>query len=88
MFFAALRVFQLRLPFRPISTLRPLSYRSSSTMGAIATQTVDTTERLAALRKLMTEHKFDAYIVPSEDQRKASDPSDWTSAQMRSPCRF
>jgi len=38
-------------------------------MGAIATQTVDTTERLAALRKLMEENNVDAYIVPSEDQR-------------------
>jgi Xaa-Pro aminopeptidase len=39
-------------------------------MAAIDTQTVDTTTRLAALRKLMSEHKVDAYVVPSEDQRK------------------
>ncbi len=46
-------------------------------MGTIGTQTVDTTDRLAALRKHMAEHKVDAYIVPSEDQRKSLGPSDW-----------
>lgn len=40
-------------------------------MGAIGTQTVDTSDRLAALRKHMVEHNVDAYIVPSEDQRKS-----------------
>ena len=42
-------------------------------MGAIGTQTVDTTERLAALRNLMAERKIDAYVVPTEDQRRHSD---------------
>jgi hypothetical protein len=46
-------------------------------MGAMGTQTVDTSDRLAALRKHMTEHNIDAYIVPSEDQRKSQVPSDW-----------
>ncbi len=45
-------------------------------MGAIGTQTVDTTERLAALRNLMAERNVDAYVVPSEDQRRHSDLSD------------
>jgi hypothetical protein len=76
MLLSALRVFQLRLPTRFLNT--PHSpYRSLSTMGAIGTQTVDTTDRLAALRKLMTEYNVGAYIVPSEDQRKSLGPSDW-----------
>jgi Xaa-Pro aminopeptidase len=66
----ALRVFQLRLPTRVARPLR--SCRLSSTMGAIGTQTVNTTDRLAALRNLMGEHNIDTYIVPSEDQRKCS----------------
>lgn len=45
-------------------------------MGAVGTQTVNTTERLAALRNLMAERNIDAYVVPSEDQRKHSDLSD------------
>jgi Xaa-Pro aminopeptidase len=41
-------------------------------MGATGTQTVNTTDRLAALRNLMAERNIDAYIVPSEDQRRRS----------------
>ncbi|KAN0123667.1 Creatinase, partial [Lactarius tabidus] len=37
-------------------------------MGAVGTQTVNTTERLTALRNLMAERNIDAYVVPSEDQ--------------------
>jgi Xaa-Pro aminopeptidase len=39
-------------------------------MGTIDTQTVNTTDRLAALRILMAERNIDAYIVPSVDQRR------------------
>ena len=74
MLLSALRVFHLRLPTRFQNTR---SYRSSPTMSAIGTQTVDTSDRLAALRKHMTKHNIDAYIVPSEDQRKSQGPSDW-----------
>jgi Xaa-Pro aminopeptidase len=81
MLLSALRVFQLRLlPTRFLST-RHGPYRSLSTMGTIDTQTVDTTDRLAALRKHMAEHNVGAYIVPSEDQRKILGPSDWRPAQ-------
>jgi Xaa-Pro aminopeptidase len=45
-------------------------------MGAIGTQTVDTSDRLAALRKHMVEHKVDAYIVPSEDQHFSEYPAE------------
>jgi len=77
----ALRVFQLRLPTRVTSH----SSRLSSTMGAVGTQTIHTTERLAALRTLMAEHNIDTYIVPSEDQRKDfRDSSDRGSTHMRS----
>jgi hypothetical protein len=66
----ALRVFRLRhrtqLAFLPRSL--------STTMGAIGTQTVDTTDRLAALRKLMAQHNVGTYVVPSEDQRKRLGP--------------
>jgi hypothetical protein len=73
MLILAVRVFQLRLPTRSIRFLRPPhSYCSLSTMGVIGTQTVNTTDRLAALRKLMAERNIDAYIVPSEDQRRCS----------------
>ncbi|KAH6887859.1 putative Xaa-Pro aminopeptidase P [Coprinopsis sp. MPI-PUGE-AT-0042] len=37
-------------------------------MGAVATQTVNTTERLAALRELMKKENVDVWVVPSEDQ--------------------
>jgi Xaa-Pro aminopeptidase len=37
-------------------------------MSAVGTQTVNTTERLTALRHLMAERNIDAYVVPSEDQ--------------------
>jgi Xaa-Pro aminopeptidase len=73
MLLSAFRGFQLRLPTCFLNTR---SYRSLSTMGAIGTQTVDTSDRLAALRKHMAEHNVDAYIVPSEDQRKSQGPSD------------
>lgn len=79
MLLSVLRVFQLRLPTRFLNTHHG-PYRSFSTMGAIGTQTVDTTDRLAALRKLMAEHNVGAYIVPSEDQRKSLGPSDWRLA--------
>ena len=72
MLFSALRVFQLRLPTCLLNTRSYRSCRSLSTMGVIGTQTVDTSDRLAALRKHMAEHNVDAYIVPSEDQRKPS----------------
>ena len=57
-------------------------------MGAIGTQTVDTSDRLAALRKHMVEHNIDAYIVPSEDQRMSQGSSDWGPARMQSFYRF
>ncbi|KAI0044325.1 Creatinase/aminopeptidase [Auriscalpium vulgare] len=40
-------------------------------MGAPGAQTVNTTERLAGLRKLMADKPIDAYIVPSEDQHSS-----------------
>jgi hypothetical protein len=41
-------------------------------MGALGTQTVDTTARIAALRQLMTDgdRPVQAFVVPSEDQRE------------------
>ncbi|KAI9444117.1 Creatinase/aminopeptidase [Lactarius indigo] len=45
-------------------------------MGAVGTQTVDTTERLAALRNLMAERNIDAYVVPSEDQHFSEYPAE------------
>lgn len=75
MHFNALRIFRFRPRLtRPIPRSTP--YRSLSAMGAVGTQTVNTTERLAALRNLMAERNIDAYVVPSEDQRKHSDLSD------------
>ncbi len=70
MLLSVLRVFHLGLPTRFLNT-RHGPYRSLSTMGAKGTQTVDTTGRLAVLRKHMAAHKVDAYIVPTEDQRKS-----------------
>lgn len=50
-------------------------------MGAIGTQTVDTTARLVALRKLMVagENNVTAVVIPSEDQREY--------AHLRYACR-
>jgi Xaa-Pro aminopeptidase len=43
-------------------------------MGAAGAQTVDTSSRLARLRELMEakENSVQAFVVPSEDQRKPS----------------
>jgi hypothetical protein len=87
MLFSALRLFQLRLPTRFLNTTHG-PYRSLSTMGTIDTQTVDTTDRLAALRKHMAKHNLGAYIVPSEDQRKSIRPFDWRQTQIRILSRF
>jgi len=87
MFLSALRVFQLRLPTRFLNT-RYGFYCSLSTMGSTGTQTVDTTNRLAALRKHMAEHNVSAYIVPSEDQRKSLGTFDWRPVQIRILSRF
>lgn len=76
MLFSALRVFQLRLPTCFLNTRSYRSCRSLSTMGVIGTQTIDTSDRLTALRKHMVEHNVDAYIVPSEDQRMSQVLSD------------
>ncbi|KAI0294854.1 Creatinase/aminopeptidase [Multifurca ochricompacta] len=76
MLFHALRVFQHRLPSQSIHLSRSHSYRSLSTMGAVGTQTVDTTDRVVALRKLMAERNIDAYIVPSEDQHFSEYPAE------------
>lgn len=45
---------------------------STSTMGALGRHTVNTTERLTALRKLMAQNEpaLGAFVVPSEDQRE------------------
>ena len=42
-------------------------------MGRIVTGRVDTSQRLAALRKLMKEETppIDAFVVPSEDARES-----------------
>jgi hypothetical protein len=51
--------------------LKSLRY---STMGEFATQKVDTSHRLAALRALMSkkENNVSVLVVPSEDQRTLS----------------
>jgi hypothetical protein len=63
----------LRRSVRPI--IRRNLTISTSVMGAVGRHTVNTTERLAALRELMarSEHDVGAFVVPSEDQRECSD---------------
>lgn len=59
------RIYRLRIRWSSTST--------SSEMGAVGTQTVDTSARLKALRELMSQtHNVDAFVVPSEDQRMLS----------------
>ena len=55
-----------------LQPLRFLRFQSTTppTMVHADSMTVDTSARLAALRKLMREKPVDAYIVPSEDQRE------------------
>lgn len=53
----------------PLTTFRPLS-RLSSSMGTAGNQTVDTTQRLSRLRELLKQNNVQAFVVPSEDQRK------------------
>ena len=66
--FAASRASFARLSLSRLSY--PFAFRLCATMGGPATQTVNTTDRLAALRKLMSEKQVDAFVVPSEDPRK------------------
>ncbi|TFK37159.1 putative Xaa-Pro aminopeptidase P [Crucibulum laeve] len=75
-----MRWFGLRYPetvFRsPLSLSRLLHRRPHlqvklSTMGAAGVLTVNTTERLAALRDLMKQKSVQAFIVPSEDQHSS-----------------
>lgn len=53
------------------SLLSRRSFRSSSILKALDMGTVDTSQRLKALRELMKEHKLDIYIVPSEDSHQS-----------------
>ncbi|KAG1741526.1 peptidase M24, structural domain-containing protein [Suillus paluster] len=50
---------------------------TTTTMGAIGTRTVDTTERLAKLRELLKkpENNVKAFVVPSEDQHFSEYPA-------------
>ena len=70
--FAASRASLARPSLSRLSS--PFGFRLYTTpataMGGPATQTVNTNDRLAALRKLMSEKQVDAFIVPSEDPRK------------------
>ena len=61
------------LLFQPLRFLR-FQFTTPPTMVHADSMTVDTSVRLAALRKLMQEKPVDAYIVPSEDQRKSRSP--------------
>ena len=67
--FAASRASFAR-PSLPRLTFEFRLYTSATAMGGPATQTVNTADRLAALRKLMIEKQVDAFVVPSEDPRK------------------
>ncbi|KAI1412972.1 aminopeptidase-like protein [Hypoxylon sp. FL1857] len=51
----------------PSTTLLHLNIRYQSTTTTIKMERVDTSSRLAKLRQLMSEHKVDVYIIPSED---------------------
>lgn len=50
----------------------PLKRTRTFSMTAIGTQTVDTTQRLAALRRILANEipVIDAFVIPSEDARK------------------
>ena len=67
--FAASRASFAR-PSLPRLTFGFRLYTSATAMGGTATRTVNTADRLAALRKLMIEKQVDAFVVPSEDPRK------------------
>ncbi|KAI1760148.1 aminopeptidase-like protein [Hypoxylon sp. FL1150] len=54
----------------PTASHRP-NPRYQSTSIAIEMEKVSTTARLAELRKLMSEHKVDVYIIPSEDSHSS-----------------
>lgn len=58
----------------PPTAFRPLS-RLSPSMGAAGNQMVDTSQRLARLRELLKQNDVQAFVVPSEDQRKT--PIKW-----------
>jgi Xaa-Pro aminopeptidase len=77
MLFGVARIRQLlilQLAPRQITPSFTLRSRFSTSMGAVGTQTVNTTVRLAALRELMSkkENNVDVFVVPSEDQREHS----------------
>ncbi|KAL8683740.1 MAG: hypothetical protein Q9186_000374 [Xanthomendoza sp. 1 TL-2023] len=49
----------------------PASFSSTAKAFTVDMETVNTTERLRELRKLMKENKVDIYIVPSEDSHQS-----------------
>jgi hypothetical protein len=73
-FFATRSPYAVSFPII-LHQLRPFTSTLSLTMGAVGKHRVDTTERIAALRKVMAqkEHAVDALVIPSEDQRQCSD---------------
>ncbi|TFY77773.1 hypothetical protein EWM64_g6237 [Hericium alpestre] len=62
----------VRLPSASTKLPRTKFYGTATVMGV----EVNTTERLAALRKLMAEQPVGAYIVPSEDQHFSEYPAE------------
>ncbi|KAF2868411.1 putative Xaa-Pro aminopeptidase P [Massariosphaeria phaeospora] len=58
------RASSLLLPFRAF-------HSSPALQSALDMEKVNTTERLAELRKLMKEHQIDVYMVPSEDSHQS-----------------
>ncbi|KAG0707891.1 peptidase M24, structural domain-containing protein [Suillus ampliporus] len=77
--FGALRVHRHRsyLLTRAFAQTVRFSSGTTTTMGAIGTHTIDTTERLAKLRELLKkpENKVKAFFVPSEDQHFSEYPA-------------
>ncbi|KAG1815096.1 peptidase M24, structural domain-containing protein [Suillus subaureus] len=76
--FGALRAHRHRFLLTPAfaQTIR-FSSGITTTMGAIGTRTVDTTERLAKLRELLKkpENNVKVFVVPSEDQHFSEYPA-------------
>ncbi|KAK8004324.1 hypothetical protein PG989_004043 [Apiospora arundinis] len=58
-------------PRNPLVLANPLNHAYRAYTTAIDMEKVDTTSRLAALRKFMKEHNVDVYIVPSEDSHSS-----------------
>ncbi|TFY71297.1 hypothetical protein EVG20_g1690 [Dentipellis fragilis] len=66
---SAFRAGRSKLLYPVLTRFAPFRFYNSPVNMGSGAQTVNTSDRLSALRRFMAEKPVDAYVVPSEDQR-------------------